>query len=64
MSPYNKCDSVGQSVYITDVPLHGGPKDHLIVLSHFTKKHDANKTLIWMHLAEKHSRDTEPHLLP
>lgn len=55
MSPYNKCDSVGQSVYITDVPLHGGPKDHLIVLSHITKKHDANKTLIWMHLAENKS---------
>ncbi len=28
---------MGQSVYITDVSLHGGPKDHLIVLSHSTK---------------------------
>ncbi len=37
MSPYNKSDSVGHSVYITDVSLHGGPKDHLIVLSHSTK---------------------------
>lgn len=37
MSPYNKCDSMGQSVYITDVTLRGGPKHHLIVLSHSTK---------------------------